>query len=266
MQQIIDQLKQFGLGEDEARVYLYILQNGFQTALNISRSLHIGRTKVYRILDDLKDLGLVNHKLTSRGLEFGSLSYRQLEFLLIEREKELQTLKQKTPILFEQLEKLVPLGNDPSQVLYYSGCEGLEQVTYNSTKAQEVLRIYEVDESMDAFVDHKTSETMRRLFVQNNIHIRQLTNKKHIKGHTDVKEIIKLWEVRHLPEKQLKISFEVMIYNDVYVIYSFHNKDIFCVEIYNQQLAQMQKELFDFVWVHSKKMVKVGERGEARVQ
>lgn len=42
-------------------------------------------------------------------------------------------------------------------------------------------------------------------------------------------------------------------------------KDIFCVEIYNRGLADMQRQLFDFAWAKAKRMRKIGNRGAARV-
>jgi hypothetical protein len=48
-------------------------------------------------------------------------------------------------------------------------------------------------------------------------------------------------------------------------MYHYLNKDIFCVEIINADLAAMQKQLFDFIWRHAKPMKKIGEHGEAKV-
>ena len=258
-------LSNYGLTDEEIKVYLYVLENGFQSALHISRKLHLGRTKIYRILDDLTKKGLVNHKLGSRGLEFGALSYRQLEFLLIEKEKQLQGMKQSAPILYEQLEKLVPFSYQQSQVLYYSGKEGLEQVTWNSTKAKDKLRIYELSD-MNAFMDYRKAELMRKRYVENKIMVHQLTNATSIPESTNIEELVtQLWEVKHIPPLEILIQFEVLIYNDVYAIYSYQGKEVFCVEIYNEQLSSMQKELFDFIWKHAKKMRILNKRGMARI-
>ena len=258
-------LLQYGLSKEQIDIYLYLLQQGFQSALTISRKLRLGRTKIYRILDELSDKGLINRRLGSRGLEFGTLSYRQLEYLLIDKEKELSQMKESVPILYRQLEKLVPFSDQPSQILYYSGKEGLEQVTWNSTKAKDMVRIYELKD-MDAFLEHGTAELMREKFVENKIKTHQLTNAKHIDNYTNVTEKVnKYWEVRHVSPEKLTIEFEVLIYNDVYAIYSYKESEVFCIEIYSEQLARMQKQLFDFIWSYSQKMNILNEKGKAAI-
>ena len=67
----LQKLQLFNLDEEESSVYIYLLKNSFTTALQISRDLKIGRTKVYRILDKLQQSHLAEDKLGERGLEFG---------------------------------------------------------------------------------------------------------------------------------------------------------------------------------------------------
>lgn len=38
------------------------------------------------------------------------------------------------------------------------------------------------------------------------------------------------------------------IYNDVIGIYSWHEGEVFGVEIYNEKVATMHKQLFEIVW------------------
>ena len=84
---------------------------------------------------------------------------------------------------------------------------------------------------------------------------------------TDVKELIEKYDkFRYVSPTDLKINFEVLIYNDVYATYTYKGDEIFCVEIYNPQLAEMQKQLFDFIWSGAKKMQFVDERGGAEVE
>jgi len=102
--------------------------------------------------------------------------------------------------------------------------------------------------------------------VDRKIGIRTLTNLKKIPSWTSVSEMIeKYWEVRHVPENQLKIKFEVLIYNDVYVMYRYDGKEVFCVEIYNQELADMQRQTFEYMWRKAKKFKVVDDRGKAEL-
>ena len=68
-------------------------------------------------------------------------------------------------------------------------------------------------------------------------------------------------QYRYIDPKKLTIEFEVLIYNNVYATYTYHNDAIFAVEIYNSQLAAMQKQLFDFVWNQAQPMRFIDARG-----
>ena len=65
--------------------------------------------------------------------------------------------------------------------------------------------------------------------------------------------------------KLLTMKFEVLIYNDVYAMYQYGRGEEFCVEIYNPELATMQKQLFDYVWQTAQPMKKIGTHGEAKI-
>jgi sugar-specific transcriptional regulator TrmB len=87
-------IRPYGLSEEEAKIYLQLVQNGFMSALQISRNLQIGRTRVYRILDKLITKGLCDQKLDSAGLKFGATDPSKLSQLINEREHEVLSLKE----------------------------------------------------------------------------------------------------------------------------------------------------------------------------
>lgn len=265
MQNIISQLKQYGLDENEAEIYLYLLKNGERTALSLSKELHRGRTQVYRLLDVLYEKHLVYQRLESRGLIFGAYSSSRLELLLAEKESDIQALRSQSEALFKHIDALSPTFTRNTQIRYHTGVKGLEQVTWNSTKAKNTLRIYEKEQDMSAFIEAHTAERIREEFVKNSVHIKQLTNKKHIQNHTQVTDLIQLWEPRFLSPKKLKIEYEVLVYNNVYTMYHFVGNDVFCVELYDDKLASMQTQLFDLIWANAKKMKKTSGFGDATI-
>lgn len=257
-------LTPFGLNELEAEIYLLLVRKGVLSALQISREIHAARTRVYRILDKLIEKKMVTVNLDDMGKKFEANSYQELEILLVQKEAEVARLKQSLPETFNQLAQLWGKAETSSKVLYYKGKDGLAQVTWNSLRASDLLRIYEVEQDMSAFLDEKFSEKVRQELVDRQITTHQLTNKKRIEPHTKVAELPrKFWQVRYLDPKKLGMQFECLIYNDVFALYNFKGEDQFCVEIYNDKLATMQKQIFDFVWKNSKPMRIIGEEGEA---
>lgn len=207
---------------------------------------------------------LVAQVAGDRGLTFELQPLANLELLLIDKETELATLKKAIPVIETELQKLTEATAHKSKIIYFHGKEGLEQVTWNSTKACGTLRIYEVAESMTAFLSQSFSEKVRQEFVTNKVAIKQLTNLRHIGNYTKVAELVDhYWEARFIDKKKLDIKFETLVYNDVLALYTFQEDELFCVEVHNPYLAQMQTQLFDFVWGFAKRMHIISSGGEA---
>lgn len=263
---IISLLTQFGVSEIEAKIYLEILSGRGDTALAISRHLKLARTKVYRLLDNLIARGLVITRLGERGAKFTALAQDQLDLLLSDREHELDKLKSSLPALQSQLAAFSLRGESPkSQVLYYHGLDGLKQVTHNSLKAKGELLTYELS-TMNAFLSYKEAEDFRQKFVANKIVSRTLTNATHLEAWTDIPEIVEhFWEIRHLAPRGNPFQFEILIYNDVYCMYRYAGEEIFCVEIHNQELADMQRQLFEYLWSGAKKFKIINSHGAAQL-
>jgi sugar-specific transcriptional regulator TrmB len=219
---------------------------------------------VYRILDSLLRLGLVISQLDSRGQRYEAAGTEQLEALVAQKEFETEALKKNLKVLEEQLSILPSVSQKGSKVLYYHGVEGLKQVTWNSLKAKGGLLTMEVSD-MNAFLDKAYAEDMRLRFIDNKVKIRTLTNATKIPPWTAVayEMVEKYWTIRHIPEKHMKINFEILIYNDVYALYRYQDDDIFCVEIYNKELAEMQRQVFEFMWRDAKRFKVLNNRGEA---
>lgn len=258
-------LTPYGLNPDEAGIYLYLLQKGFLTALDISRNMQLGRTKVYRILDKLNAKQLVQYQLHERGLKFGAAHPHKLEQLATERVQQAQNLQKQLPDLLTHLQQLTQTAGGKSKVLYYEGVEGLKQVSFNALRAEKLLRVFEMEHISD-FLPRDFAEYFRTEQVKRGFLTLDLTNKPKFPGYTDVAELVKKYnQFRYINPEKLKIDFETMIYNNVYATYTYKGKEIFCVEIYNEQLAHMQKQLFDFVWKAAKPMRFLDARGAAEL-
>lgn len=262
---IFNLVKAYGLSHEESKIYLLLLQYGASTALTISKQLVMGRTKVYRLLDKLHAKQLVEFLIGKHGMKFSASHPVRFEQLVHQQKSQLQTLQDNLPALMSQLQSLIASSQNKSKVVVYEGLDGLKQVSWNATKAKDELRIYEIDHISD-FLPLQFAEEFRRELVTNKILNKDLTNRRSFGDYTQVKELVKNYsQVRHISPKLLQIQFEVLLYNDVYATYTYKAKEIFCVEIHNQQLASMQKQLFDFVWQKAQPMTYVSEGGACKL-
>lgn len=266
---IIKVLSKLGLSDEEVRVYLDIAEKTYTTALQVSKDLQLGRTKVYRILDKLHECGLTDQRVGSRGFIFEAQPFENIERLILGEESRLSELKSSLPLLVKQLKELQEKTQKSREykVLYYEGKEGVRQVTWNSTKAKDQLFVYEVD-TMNTLpgVGMNFAEKVREKVMENQRLTKSLTNRQELKSFTKNYEYAdKYWDVRRVDPKFLKIAVETLVYNDVVAMYHTDAKEPFCVEIYNPRLAQMQKQIFDFIWSKAHRMKKIKPGGACKL-
>jgi hypothetical protein len=150
-------------------------------------------------------------------------------------------------------------------VTYYSGQRGLEQITYNSLRADGDLYIYEIA-NMGAFIDQNTAEKFRQVLVDRQIMTHQLTNLTRFGQYTRIEKMVSSFlDMRHIDPEILKIQFETLIYNDVVAMYSYIDEEPFGVEIKNPNLANMQIQIFKAIQRLAVPMEKLDNFGTAQL-
>lgn len=263
---LISLLKPFGLSPEESLVYLTLLEKGNLSALSISRLVHLARTKVYRLLDSLITKGLVATQTSTSGFKFIANHPSQLELLLSDREQQLISLKSSLPNLISTLETTANSSPSISKILYYQGTKGLSQVNWNLLNAHGQFFSYEVV-TAESYMPHAEAENLRKHLSEKKITVTTITNQTSFKPFTDISEIINYWQISYIPKEILNITTDIFIYNNVYAVCNYlDNGDIFCFEIYNQRLADFQKQIFQNFWSQSKPLTLIGSHGQAELE
>jgi sugar-specific transcriptional regulator TrmB len=268
VKQLSAQLERYGLNGNESKVYLFLIkQAGELSVVQIARALKLGRTPVYNALDRLESKGLVGRTVAENGSNYTATSPDHLGLYWKRKIHGVQRLGSKLPDLVNALEGLVVSSGYKSKVDYFTGRRGLEQITYNSLRAEKDLYIYEVAADMTVFTSRDTAEEFRQTLVERSIVTHQLTNHTSFKAYTDVEKMVTdLWDIRYIDPGMLNIQFEMLIYNNICALYSVEGRDAFGVEIHNDNLAKMQKQIFRAMQRLAQPMVKTGAHGEAHLK
>lgn len=258
-------LQNLGLSENESEIYLYLLSKKNESVLDISRSTKISRAQVYRSLDSLSGQGLVSVEGRLNKRKFEALSIKNLEQIVSQKKAHIDLMQDSLNVLFNNYSDLFASKDSGIKVVHYKGYEGLKTITWNSTKANDVFRIFELNQDMTGFTDFDFAEKVRMEFVKNDLkELRQITNLKRILPWTNIEELVEIVEFRYLNPSLLTMSAEIIVYNDVVAMYSLKNKELVGIEIYNEQLADMQKKTFDYIWSQLKPLKILDKRGGAR--
>src|SRR3989344_8581990 len=98
---MLKQLTSLGLSDNEAKVYMAMLELGSATVLEISAKAGVNRPTTYVQIESLKKMGLVSTQTKGKKQIFIPESPDQLEFMIEREKKEIEVKK-------EELQKLLP--------------------------------------------------------------------------------------------------------------------------------------------------------------
>jgi len=242
MNEITEKLKEFGLSEKEAKIYLASLELGESTATDISIKSNLPRTLVYDILERLIEQGLVSYSIKSGKKNF--VAVHPNEFLSIIREKE-TAISSIMPDLEELYKKE---GTKRPKVEIYEGVEGMKSVMndilnsgvkeffgYGSSRSS-----YEI---IPAFMDEWHKKRIKQKLIMKIIYNKSKRAKEKVKN---IKSSLKLTKYRFMPI-DLESPTATVIYADKVVLQSWI-KEPFAVMIKSKEMADNQKRYFEELW------------------
>lgn len=260
-------LLELGLTQRGGKIYLFLLNKGSHTVLELSKQLNVPRTNVYRSVSKLLDLKLITLEIKDNKELYKANPIENLNLLLKTKQKQIEKKKEIYKELKGNLQKLQAVNKQSSKVLYYKGLEGLKNCLWNSINAKGFIYLI-IHPDFDDVLNFNFYDKVREELVKNKVKVHELTNQTVVPSFTNVEDFLNKnqWEARHLSKKDLDIRYEIQIYNDVYVMYYFKNNEINCVEIHNKSLAQMQKQLYEYLWAIADKMKIIDKQGKSKVQ
>ncbi|HSX30965.1 MAG TPA: helix-turn-helix domain-containing protein [Candidatus Saccharimonadales bacterium] len=241
-----------GLDSEIADIYLALHTHGPQTISELSRSSKIERTRIYRVLDKLLASNLIEVESHYKRGIIKAAPIANLHILIAQKEQEVKALHDELGLI-EQVLARNSLSNPATRVQFYHGKEGIRQMQWNQTRSKtELLSV----------LDEPISETVGQAFLlrwAETINQREIHMKLLVTSHFD--EVDDRWHREHreneyMPniEKRLvdpatfHIPSNIDIWEDVVAYYNWKDGDVFGVEIYNQDIADMQRQFFEMLW------------------
>ncbi len=143
----VQELTTFGLSENEARIYIYLLEKGVAVGgTKVAIGTHIHRQYVYLVLPKLIALGLVTEVAFGKRSKYLALSPVRIEKIARQKVYESQTL-------VEELNKISRVGHEQeSEVLF--GIQALIEHEFEFEDQAEVGEVqYIIGGNADAFIE-----------------------------------------------------------------------------------------------------------------
>lgn len=245
-------LKQLGLSDKEARVYLAILELGMDKVQTIARKAGVNRPTTYVILENLAKIGLVSQSPESKKFLFSAEPPSRLKILIKQKEAELEektkTLEQYIP----HLEALFNLSENKPSVKYYEGKEGLkalQEYLISLPDKKEFWSFTPLDEVIAAFPDFEKDIVEPREKQEYPTTI-IYTNK--IGRSEEFEKSRPLRKVRYLPYEKFPFTVSVVTSQETVQILKFTG-GFAGILIENKEVAKTFKAIFDLSWEAAEK-------------
>lgn len=253
---IKQKLNLLGLSDKQAEIYLLLLKQGIISILKLSRRSTINRTTIYRTVEDLKKLNLVEEVVDDHGSKIKAVKPENLQLLLTQKETELDQLKNNLPDLISDLSAIKDQPSLSTQLIYFRGLSGLKQLLWNILKAKGESVGYGYAD-WNQSVGQEFAEKLRQERVSRKIYDREIQNTNQtapINSWTKIKDYDQVYQARFIPKSVIDIKHDTYIYNDVFAFFNFYQDELFGIEIHNAEIAKTQKQIFEVLWKMGKKI------------
>ncbi|MDP3784519.1 MAG: helix-turn-helix domain-containing protein [bacterium] len=245
-----EKLISLGLSENEAKIYLALLELGKGTVSEITRKANLNRTTGYDVLDGLVAKGLASVSGKEPKQEYIAESPDKIEILLnselTETQKHLKEIKDIIP----ELKSLHNVAGRP-KVRFYEGKQGLIEVYENTLTSHEPIRAYATVDDMHKALPNYFPEYYKRR-AGKGIAIRAIIPATEIGKERADKDKEEMRETALIPPDKYYFSPEINIYDNKVMIASWREKLGIIIE--SAEIADAMKKIHDLAWAEAKRL------------
>src|SRR3989344_2956995 len=237
-------LEKIGLSRQEAKVYINTLKLGIAKASEIAQKSDIKREASYYILKTLQEKGFISEVIKS-GVKYYNAVQQKRILEIIEEEKQ-----QKTEFIKEILPDLESLQNialTRPKIEVYEGLAGLKTVLS--------LLVQNKNQTIFGYVPEKIIDLLpifslqfRKKRKENKIFIKVITEKSKLTEELKKKDKEELREIKFNDSIIKGMDVAVYIQNESIIIIKANEKEQLGVYIKEENVAKLQKSIFEEVW------------------
>jgi sugar-specific transcriptional regulator TrmB len=237
-------LKEIGLSEKEAKVYIALLKLGKSSTQIISKETGINRVSLYDILNYLIEKGFVTQIIENKIKKYFAISAKNILNKLKEKEK-------KFADMIPEFEKLEKSEKKVSNVKIFQGEKVIDIINEDIFKNKNFeLLSYGPYSLINEMQKYTTINYMKRR-IENNINAKVISDEKLLKNPFLKKEEYNIITEIKLNKKIAEIKSWHYIYNNKYSILSIKDNSFIAIIIEDQTIAQDQKKIFEILWKNS---------------
>ncbi len=248
---MLNELKDIGLSENEAKVYMAMVDLGPSSVIEIAAKAEINRPTTYVQIESLKKKGLVSTQTKGKKQIFIAESPEHLESML---EGQLRAIESKKSELSGMLPGLMAAYSSSGvrpQVRYFEGKEGLMQMqeVFLKSGVKEVCGISNLDDILAISPGHTKDYSGMR--VKKGIRSKLIYSSS--KGAILEDNEAKLREVKFIPPENMPFNGDLSVYGNSVMISALRTS-ISGIIIEHADIADAFRGFFNFLWRFSDKI------------
>lgn len=243
-------LKELGMAEKEAKVFLASLELGSGSVQEIAKKADINRATTYVIIAKLMKKGLMSSVEKGKKTFFQTEDPKRLLKLLEEQEESLKHKEEEFKKYLPELETLFNIAEEKPKVRFFEGKEGLIAIRedYFKAKDKNVLGIFGKGEEKNIFTEQERKDALNER-IKRGINLRMLyTDNEKYKPETEPPQTAS----RFVPREKFPLSSTFFIYDNKVSIVSLRGK-LVGVIIENKEIANTFRSIFELAWDGSEK-------------
>jgi hypothetical protein len=240
-----------GLGPEVADMYVALHTYGPQTISQLARRSGVERTRIYRLMDEIGRIGLFEIETRDSRSVLKAAPITNVQLLLTKKEEDLKAMRTQLKGIRELLGS-TGISSPLTRVQFYSGADGVRRMFWNQTRpnTENLAILYENMQNrtngtfFERWVEqcNKRGVAFRGIISDNFIQ----TQQEWYAGHAN--ERLANWSARYVSPAAFPITHSSVVYDNVVAYFNWKGGEIFGIEIYNQQIADTQRQFFEIIW------------------
>jgi len=246
------QLKTLGLTNTQSKILDTLLEHGEKKARDIAKTIRQPRGAVYKVLEELIDLSLVNKVERDKKITtFRAEHPRNLEQIIKQKEF---ILNQKKKLLEEILPGIISNYNltlNKPGIRFYEGESGLNKVLEDTlTSKTDILQMINIHalKNETAFRQINEDYKYKRKRKEIKKKIIRIDKKPELTFGTADDKYDSITEIRYIDKNFFDSKASIQIYDNKISYQMADGDDLISILIENKQIYEMNKAWFEMLW------------------
>jgi len=239
------ELIKLGLTNNEATIYLALLDSGLTTAGTLINKTKLHSNIVYFNLEKLKEKGLVSHILIKKVMHFEVTESTELYEFIKSKKREILKKEELVKKLLPEIEKRRNITKKNYKAVIYSGIPGLKTAMNSIAKKEKDYVLFSSGKGLDLATGKHFRKQWHKKLDESKVKGKVLIS-ENMRGYLKINSSKELTEIKHLP-KGHEQNATILVCDNLILNFIWSQEPI-VVLIQSIETAETYKYYFDYLW------------------